>query len=165
MSIIAVIEIPAGSHFKYEVDKASGVLLLDRPLNQPIPNNYGFFPQTLCDDSDPLDLFCLTYLPIVPLARVKVEIVGVIKCLDGGVRDDKIIAILVGDCHGYERMGTAVINRYLETYKEGFQIIGAGGKEEAENIYAESVKMYKNSVLDQLARVTEDLVNCSKAKW
>lgn len=142
MKIKAVIEIPMGSSFKYEKDKYSESLILDRPLNQPIPYNYGYIPDTLCDDRDALDIFILTDTPIYPLAVVNAEILGVIKCLDNGLQDDKIVAVLVGDCPGYEKMGTAIIEKFLETYKTGFTVLGYGDKAEAEQIYWKSVQTY-----------------------
>ena len=145
MKLKAIIEIPAGSRFKYEHHGGQNPLVLDRPLNQAIPYNYGYIPNTLEDDGDALDLFVLTDLPIYPLTAVTVEIVSVIKCMDNGQRDDKIIATLVGDCNGYETMGTAVIHRYLESYKTGFEIIGVGNKEEAIQIYEESLKRYADN--------------------
>jgi inorganic pyrophosphatase len=142
MRINAIIEMPAGSIHKYEVDKKTGGLVLDRPLNQPIPHNYGYISDTLCEDGDPLDVFVLTDTSIYPLTKVRIEILSVLKCLDNGQRDDKIIATLVGDCNGYEHMGIASIQNYLETYKTGFQIIGFGDKEEAIKVYNESM-LYK----------------------
>lgn len=142
MKLEAIVEIPAGSTNKYEHDKAKNELVLDRPLNQPIPYNYGYIPGTLCEDGDPLDVFILTDTIIYPLTRVKIEPIAVLRCTDGGLGDDKIIATLVGDCRGYEHMGTSVINHYLETYKEGFIIVGSGGKREAEKVYEDSVKLF-----------------------
>lgn len=143
MILEAIIEIPMGDTNKYEHDKSKNQLVLDRPLNQPIPYNYGYIPGTLCEDKDPLDIFVLTDSHIYPLTRVKVEILSVLKCIDNGSSDDKIIATLVGDCHGYEHMGTAIIEHYLETYKTGFQIVGRGDKEEAVKIYEESVRVFE----------------------
>lgn len=144
MKIKAIVEMPANSTFKYEQDKETGTLKLDRPLNQPVPYNYGFFPGTLEKDGDPLDVFVLTDTPIYPLTAAEVEIVGVIKGEDNGQEDNKILATLVGDYRGFYEMGTSVINRYLETYKEGFKITGFGGKEEAIAIYEEATKAFKD---------------------
>lgn len=144
MELTAIIEIPAGSIHKYEKDKSTGELVLDRPLNQPVPHNYGFIPETLCDDGDPLDIFVLTDTPIYPLSRVKVSIIGVLKCIDNGQADDKLIATLVGDCSGYETMGTDIIRNYLETYKKGFTVLEKGDKEAAVKVYEDSVKMLKD---------------------
>lgn len=142
--MIAVIEIPQGSLLKYEVSKVDGSLMVDRMLNQPVPFNYGYFPGTLCEDTDPLDVFVLGNVAIQPLARVKVEIIGVIECLDNGLRDDKIFAIIEGDQTGSRFMGIDVIICYLTSYKKGFEIIGMGGKEEAMKIFLKSVDLYEN---------------------
>ena len=141
MQLTAIIEIPAGSIHKYEQDKSTGELVLDRPLNQPVPHNYGFIPGTLCDDGDALDVFVLTDTPIYPLSKVKVNIIGVLKCTDNGKSDDKIIATLVGDCSGYETMGTSIIKHYLETYKTGFTVNSQGETEEALKVYEDSVAL------------------------
>ena len=96
MRVRAVVEIPSGYGDKYEVDKADGSLKLDRPLNQVVPENYGFIPLTLSPDSDPIDLFVLHFRPIFPLAKVEVELHSIIYCSDSGVSDDKLIGIVVG---------------------------------------------------------------------
>lgn len=144
MKIQMVVEMPQGSTWKYEKGGFNG-LKLDRPLNQPVPYNYGYCPDTLCEDSDPIDIFLLTDAPIYPLTTVDVELVGVIKCIDGGKRDDKLIAVVCKDCNGYNHMGTGIIKHYLETYKEGFEVVGDGDKEEAIKIYKESQKLWEKA--------------------
>ena len=144
MKLTAIIEMPQGSIFKYEINKKTNRLKLDRPLNQPVPYSYGYIENTLEEDGDPIDLFLLTDAPIYPLTEVYVEIIGVLKCVDNGKSDNKLIAILVNDCNGYSTMGTAIIKNYLETYKKGFQVVEEGGVEEAIKVYEESVKMYEN---------------------
>lgn len=148
MKIEIVVEIPMGSTWKFEKGGHYG-LKLDRPLNQPVPYSYGFVPDTLCEDDDPIDVFLLTDATLPPLVTVEAEIVGVIKCLDGGKRDDKLIAVVCGDCGGYNSMGVSIIKHYLETYKKGFEIIGDGTKEEAEKIYEESLELFKTDTLNQ----------------
>src|ERR1700678_1340931 len=142
MKIEVVVEIPMGSTWKFEKGGRYG-LKLDRPLNQPVPYSYGFVPNTLCEDSDPIDCFLLTDAALPPLVTVDAEIIGVIKCLDGGKRDDKLIAVVVNDCRGYETMGTGIIKHYLETYKIGFEIIEECGRDEAIKVYEDSVKAYR----------------------
>ena len=92
---IAVIEISKGSKNKYELDKSTGVLILDRVLytSTHYPANYGFIPKTYSDDDDPLDVLVLCSEPIVPLAMVRCYPIGVIMMQDGGAMDYKIIAI------------------------------------------------------------------------
>ena len=95
----AVIEIPKGSKCKYELDKYTGLLKLDRVLytSTHYPANYGFLPRTFADDGDPLDVLVLCSEPIHPLTLIRVYPIGVMRMLDGGKMDDKIIAIPFSD--------------------------------------------------------------------
>ncbi len=95
----AVIEIPKGSKMKYELDKETGLLKLDRVLHTSThyPANYGFIPRTYADDNDPLDVLVLCSEKIEPMALVRCYPIGVISMMDGGHADDKIIAIPFGD--------------------------------------------------------------------
>lgn len=92
---VAVVEIPKGSKNKYELDKETGFLKLDRILYTAThyPSNYGFIPRTYADDNDPLDVMIICSEPIHPLTLVRCFPVGVIKMLDDGKKDEKIIAI------------------------------------------------------------------------
>lgn len=94
-----IIEIPAGSRAKYELDKDSGMLILDRVLYSSVyyPANYGFIPQTYCDDKDPLDILILSQIDVVPMCIVPGKVIGVMRMLDNGEADDKIIAVAAGD--------------------------------------------------------------------
>lgn len=95
----AIIEIPQGSRCKYEIDKASGLLKLDRVIYSSFyyPCNYGFIPKTYGDDKDPLDILVITSLPVVPLTLMNAKVVGVMQMIDGGDADDKIIAVAAND--------------------------------------------------------------------
>ena len=95
----AVIEISKGSKMKYELDKETGLLKLDRVLHTSThyPANYGFIPKTYADDNDPLDVLVLCSEQIEPMALVRCYPIGVISMFDGGHADDKIIAIPFGD--------------------------------------------------------------------
>lgn len=95
----AVIEIPKGSKCKYELDKYTGLLQLDRVLytSTHYPANYGFIPRTYADDGDPLDVLVLCSEPIYPLTLIRVYPIGVMRMLDGGKMDDKIIAVPFSD--------------------------------------------------------------------
>lgn len=92
---VAVIEIPKGSKNKYELDKDTGLLILDRVLytSTHYPANYGFIPRTFSEDNDPLDVLVLCSETIVPLATVRCYPIGVVMMQDGGEMDYKIIAI------------------------------------------------------------------------
>ena len=96
---ISVIEIPRGSKNKYELDKESGLLRLDRILytSTHYPANYGFIPRTFADDGDPLDVLVLCSEPIYPLTLIRVYPIGVMRMIDGGKMDDKVIAIPFSD--------------------------------------------------------------------
>lgn len=90
-----VIEIPRGSRLKYELDKDSGLLRLDRVLYSAVfyPANYGFIPRTYCDDKDPLDILVLGQEPVAPLSLLTARPIGVMQMIDQDEEDDKIIAI------------------------------------------------------------------------
>lgn len=94
-----IIEIPKNSRAKYELDKESGMLMLDRVLYSSInyPANYGFIPKTYCDDGDPLDILVISQIDIVPMCLVEAKVIGVMRMLDGGEMDDKIIAVAAND--------------------------------------------------------------------
>ncbi len=93
--VTGIIEIPKDSRAKYELDKDTGMLKLDRVLFSSMyyPANYGFIPQSYCDDNDPLDILVLSQISIVPLCLVSAKVIGVMQMLDGGMADDKIIAV------------------------------------------------------------------------
>jgi inorganic pyrophosphatase len=97
--IHAVIEIPKGSKVKYELDKATGLLRVDRILYSSViyPANYGFLPRSYCDDGDPLDVLVLGHEPVQPLAIMQARAIGVMHMLDEGEGDDKVIAVHVHD--------------------------------------------------------------------
>jgi inorganic pyrophosphatase len=94
-----VIEISKGSKTKYEIDKETGLLMVDRVLytSTIYPANYGFIPRTYADDNDPLDILVLCTEAIIPMTLVRCFPIGVIKMLDGGHYDEKIISIPFGD--------------------------------------------------------------------
>lgn len=94
-----VIEIPKGSKTKYEIDKETGLLMVDRVLftSTIYPANYGFIPRTYADDNDPLDILVLCTEPLIPMTLIRCFPIGVIKMLDSGHLDEKIISIPYGD--------------------------------------------------------------------
>ena len=95
----AVIEIPFGSSVKYELDKQSGLIKLDRVLYSAVyyPANYGFIPQTLAEDDDPLDVLVLCQEAVVPLTLIHARAIGLMTMIDSGKRDHKIIAVATQD--------------------------------------------------------------------
>lgn len=94
-----VIEIPRGSGVKYELDKPTGLLRVDRMLYSSViyPANYGFIPRSYCDDGDPLDVLVLGDEPVVPLAIMQARAIGLMHMTDEGEGDDKVIAVHVHD--------------------------------------------------------------------
>jgi inorganic pyrophosphatase len=98
-TVNAVIEIPKGSKLKYELDKHSGLIKVDRVLFSSVhyPANYGFIPQTYCEDRDPLDVLVLGQEPVVPLTIMRAKIIGVMRMQDQGEADDKLIAVHADD--------------------------------------------------------------------
>jgi len=99
--INGIIEISTGMRTKYEVDKETGLLRLDRVLYSAVyyPANYGFIPQTLGDDHDPLDIMILCREPIQPLCMVPARVIGVMRMIDQGLGDEKILAVAENDAN------------------------------------------------------------------
>ena len=96
---ITVIEIPMGSSVKYELDKTTGLLKLDRILYSAVyyPANYGFIPQTLAEDDDPLDVLVLCQEPVAPLTLVRSRAIGLMTMVDSGKKDHQVIAVAMDD--------------------------------------------------------------------
>lgn len=123
----AVIEISLGDSNKYEIDRKTGLLRLDRVLHSAVfyPGNYGFIPQTLAEDGDALDVLVLGSTPVRPLTIVRARAVGLMKMKDQNRADDKIIAVAMGDpdYNGYCQLKDlpphriAVIRRFFNDYK------------------------------------------------
>jgi len=151
-----IIEIPKGSHNKYEIDKATGLIALDRVAHtaQQFPFDYGFVPQTLWDDGDALDVILLTTYPLVPGILVRARAVGLIKMIDGGEADDKVIAVPIDDPRWKEVKDLQDVNphtlkefeHFLTTYKKlqnkEVVINGFEGRAEAEAAFERARKMY-----------------------
>ncbi len=134
-SFPVVIEVPMGSKNKYELDKTSGLLRLDRVLHSAVyyPANYGFVPRTYCDDGDPLDVLVLGQEPVHPLTVVDVRAIGVMKMRDDKGIDDKLIAVSIGDpafadYHDFRELPKHVVRemvRFFQDYKvlEGKEVV------------------------------------------
>jgi inorganic pyrophosphatase len=99
LEFYSVVEIPFGSSVKYELDKESGLIKLDRVLYSAVyyPANYGFIPQTLAEDDDPLDVLVLCQEAVVPLTLIHASAIGLMTMIDSGKRDHKIIAVAMDD--------------------------------------------------------------------
>lgn len=99
--VTAIVETPKGSRNKYELDKESGAIKLDRVLRSSVgyPADYGLIPQTLYEDNDPLDVIIIGRFPLDPGVILDVRPIGVMEMIDGGEADDKIIAVPKGDIY------------------------------------------------------------------
>jgi len=151
-----IIEIPRGSANKYEIDKETGLIKLDRVLfsSQYYPFDYGFAPQTYWHDNDPLDVMVLTTFPLAPGMLVEVRPVGVLGMIDGGESDDKIVDVPAEDPR-YDHVKELSdigehtlkeIENFFNTYKimQGKEVETTGfrGKKDAQETVLESVKLY-----------------------
>lgn len=157
-SLNCLIEIPAGSKIKYEIDKASGLLKVDRILYSSVhyPCNYGLFPQTYCDDGDPLDVLVIGQLPVVPLSIMKVRPIGVIRMIDQGQGDDKVLSVHSDDpeyshIRSIKELAPHKLNeirRFFESYKElekkSVEIRSIDDASDAIAVINESIQLYKN---------------------
>ncbi|MCC7402194.1 MAG: inorganic diphosphatase [Chitinophagaceae bacterium] len=156
-TVNALIEIPQGSRSKYEVDKDSGLLKLDRVIYSSFhyPINYGFIPQTLGKDHDPLDILVLCSQSIQPLCIVEANIIGNMQMIDNGVPDDKIIAVAAKDpsVNFYSQIQDLPhhflleLRNFFEQYKvlenKKVEIDNFQNKKEAMKIIEESIIYYK----------------------
>ena len=159
--VTAVIEIPRGSRNKYELDKDSGYLKLDRVLYSAVhyPGDYGFVPRTLHEDGDPLDILVRINEPTFPGCQIEVRPVGVLKMLDRGEPDDKILSVPVNDpFHGeyfdiadMPQHYLAEIEHFFSIYKdlEGkrVQMLGWHKSEVAMEMVMESIARYEAKYL------------------
>lgn len=141
------IEISKGSHFKYEDDKTTGKLKLDRVLNQPCPANYGYFNSTLAKDNDATDAFVLSKFPLVNDCYIDYNVVGAYICIDNGISDDKIIVTLKDEVWSQSEIKIELdnIKKYLTTYKKNFIVKEFVDKEQSQLIIDETKKEYTKS--------------------
>lgn len=153
-----IVEINKGSHNKYEIDKKTGLIALDRVAHtgQDFPFDYGFVPQTLWDDGDALDVIILTTYPLMPGILVRVRPVALMKMIDSGEGDDKIIAVPTDDPRWKEVQDLAdvnthtlkVIEHFFTTYKklQNKEVVVKGfeGKAAAEAAFEKGRNMYSD---------------------
>lgn len=159
----AVIEIPKGSKCKYELDKHTGILQLDRILytSTHYPANYGFIPRTYADDGDPLDVLVLCSEPIYPLTLIRVYPIGVMRMLDGGKMDDKIIAVPFSDPTylGIDSIDSLPphlfdeIVHFFSVYKQlenkQTDVQNLFGPEKAQEIIQDAIQGYRDTFLNE----------------
>ncbi|MFI5297636.1 MAG: inorganic diphosphatase [Polyangiales bacterium] len=161
----ALIEIPKGSKNKYELDKETGLLMLDRVLFSAVhyPANYGFIPQTYCGDGDPLDVLVLGQEPVVPLTIVRARAIGVMSMRDEKGLDDKVIAISLFDpaysdyAHIRElpKHTLTELKRFFEDYKtlehKAVVVEDFSGPFEANKVIREGMNGYKALMAERAA--------------
>lgn len=155
----AIIEIPKGSKAKYEIDKDSGLLKLDRVLFSSVmyPANYGFIPRTYCDDKDPLDILVLCSVDVYPMSIIEAKVIGVMHMVDNGEQDDKIIAVAntdmsvnyIEELEDLPPHAMKEIVRFFQDYKalehKNVTIEQLMGKEEAERVVREGIELYQST--------------------
>jgi len=154
-----IVEINKGSHNKYEIDKETGLIALDRVAHtgQDFPFDYGFVPQTLWDDGDALDVTLLTTYPLFPGLLVRVRPVGLMKMIDGGESDDKVIAVPIDDPRWSDVKDLKDVNphtlkeieHFYSTYKKlqnkEVNVLGFENRASAEAAFERARKMYNES--------------------
>lgn len=156
-----IVEIPKDSHNKYEIDKATGLIKLDRAnySSAAYPFDYGFVPQTLWDDGDALDVVLLTTYPLNVGVLVAARPVGIMNMVDSGEQDDKVIAVPaedkrwddVQDIRDVNKHTLKEIQHFFETYKNlkgkpvTVTISGFKGRAEAEAAFEKGRKLYLES--------------------
>lgn len=154
-----IVEIPKFSKNKYEIDKETGIIALDRVMHsaQDYPFDYGFVPQTLFDDGDALDVVLVTTYPLAPGILVKARPVAIMEMIDGGERDDKVVAVPVDDprFEGVKDIGDLnphflkEMTHFFETYKKvqnkEVEVGPWHGAKEAKEAYERSRKMYTDN--------------------
>lgn len=154
-----IVEIPKYSKNKYEVDKETGLIALDRVMHsaQDYPFDYGFVPQTLFDDGDALDVVLVTTYPLAPGILVRARPVAIMEMIDGGERDDKVIAVPIDDPRMNDIKDIGDLNshfqkemtHFFETYKKvqnkDVQIGAWLGAESAKEAFDRSRQMYLES--------------------
>lgn len=158
-NVNAIIEIPQGSRAKYEIDKPSGLLKLDRVIYSSFyyPTNYGFIPRTYGEDKDPLDILVLSSISVQPLCIVEAKVIGVMQMIDGGDADDKIIAVAANDMsvnhiNNIEELPPHFfkeLRQFFEDYKKlehkTVQVEDFGDKATALSIITAGIELYKKT--------------------
>lgn len=161
--INVIVEINKGSKNKYEIDKETGMIALDRALHtaQDYPFDYGFVPQTLWDDDDALDVVLLTTYPLAPGILVKARPIALMRMTDSGDADDKIIAVPVDDPRWEEVQSLKDINKhtlkemehffmtYKKIQKKEVLVGGFEDKSAAHEAVKRSIKLYKDKFSNQ----------------
>jgi inorganic pyrophosphatase len=155
----SVIEIPKWSKGKYEMDKESGLLRLDRVLFSSVhyPANYGFIPQTYCDDKDPLDILVICSIDVFPMCIVEAKVIGAMEMIDEDEKDAKIIAVAkndmsvnyINDLSELPPHTLVELRRFFEDYKKlehkNVTVEQFVNREKAYEIVLDSMKLYNDN--------------------
>ena len=159
-SFLALIEISKASKNKYELDKSTGLLILDRVLftSTHYPQNYGFIPRTYCKDYDPLDVLVLCSESILPMALVECLPIGVLIMKDGGLSDEKIVAVAKNDpFYSQYKDISEIPNHAMEEIKHFFKVYKnledkvtdikeVRGAQEAKRVIQDAIDAYKKEI-------------------
>lgn len=165
--VTAVIEISSGSRTKYEIDKPSGLIRLDRILLSSMyyPANYGIIPQTYYSDGDPLDILVLCSESLVPLTVVNARVIGIMEMTDEDKKDHKIIAVAENDSsllhiNDIENLSAYTVNEiqnFFEEYKKlegkAVQVFGFKSKEDAFTCIEESLMIYVKEIKPKMKNI------------
>ncbi|MBW2988319.1 inorganic diphosphatase [Candidatus Woesearchaeota archaeon] len=152
-----VVETPKDSKVKYELDKSTGLLRMDRYLYSAVhyPGDYGFIPRTLWDDQDPLDVIVFSNVPAYPMTICEVKVIGIVRLVDAKEKDDKIIAVHANDPRYSEwdsikdvpQHFLRELRHFLETYKElqgkRVRVYRILGPEQAYKAIERAIRLYK----------------------
>jgi len=166
--VLAIIEVPKGSKNKYELHKPTGLMKVDRVLFSSVhyPANYGFIPQSYCDDNDPLDILVLGQEPVAPLTIMTAKPIGVMKMRDQGEADDKIIAVHANDpefshynsIHELPPHRLKEVQRFFEDYKtlerKAVVIDGFLDRDVALKVILEAFELYRVNRDRLIAEIT-----------
>ena len=166
-AVPVIVEIPTGSNVKFELDKVSGLLAVDRVLFSAVhyPANYGFVPRTYCDDGDPLDTLVYCQEPIEPLAIMRARVIGVMKMHDERGVDDKLFSVhaddpefaQVNDIRDLPALRMRELQRFLLDYKalepnKKVSVSEPKGRSEGLRVLTEAIQLYKRDRLRLLPR-------------
>lgn len=168
--VTAIIEIQKKSKGKYELDKETGMLKLDRVLfsSMHYPANYGFIPQTYCDDKDPLDILVICSIDVRPMTLINAKVIGVMQMIDNNEEDDKIIAVAandmsvnhINDISELPPHTLLEMRRFFEDYKklENKEVIVENflGREAAYEIVQRSIELYNETFRKAEAPVSSE---------